>query len=206
MLSLVATAHFTSTGRSGMPPPRSSGLGATLVHSTKPSGVGSPLATPSVKGLAENAGAPQRLRVKKLPVVVSAEAERPRNKVRRLTVANRSTLRCAKASRHAAKRPGKNTPPGLAADVASPLLMTERSTRRTSLRRNLPGASSTYARNTARPGRQGVRSKIFATQKELDRRRPVGVKTGKARCEQMFSAPLESRPSNVPMAPNGYTP
>src|SRR5262245_22646719 len=127
MLSLVATAHFTSTGRSGMPPPRSSGLGATLVHSTKPSGVGSPLATPSVKGLAKNAGAPQRLRVKKLPVVVSAEAERPRNKVRRLTVANRSTLRCAKTSRHAAKRSDKEYPHGLAADVASPLLMTERS-------------------------------------------------------------------------------
>src|SRR5215510_6200686 len=110
MLSLVDTAHFTSTGRAGMPPPRSSGLGATLVHSTKPSGVGSPLATPSVKGLAKNAGAPQRLRVKKLPVVVSAEAERPRNKVRRLTVANRSTLGCAKTSRHAAKRSDKNTP------------------------------------------------------------------------------------------------
>jgi hypothetical protein len=45
--------------------------------------------------------------------------------------------------------------------------MTERSTRRTSLRRNLPVASSTYARDTARPGRQGVRSKIFATQKGI---------------------------------------
>src|SRR5262245_7126150 len=43
--------------------------------------------------------------------------------------------------------------------------MTERSTRRTSLRRNLPVASSTYARDTARPGRHGVRSKIFATQR-----------------------------------------
>src|SRR5215831_12217864 len=173
MLSLVATAHFTSTGRAGMPPPRSSGLGATLVHSTKPSGVGSPLATPSVKGLAKNAGAPQRLRVKKLPVVVSAEAERPRNKVRRLTVENRSTLRCAKTSRHAAKRSDKNAPSGLAADLAGPLPMTERSTRRTSSRRNLPVASSTYVRDTARLGRQGVRSKIFAT-KVLDRRRQEG--------------------------------
>src|SRR5213594_4827188 len=70
---------------------------------------------------------------------------------------------------------GQEYPPELAADVASPLPMTERSTRRTSLRRNLPVASSTYARDTARPGRQGARSKIFATQKELDRRRPVGV-------------------------------
>src|SRR5262245_16645148 len=144
MLSLVATAHFTSTGRSGMPPPRSSGLGATLVHSTKPSGVGSPLATPSVKGLAENAGVPQRLRVKKLQVVVSAEAERPRNKVRRLTVANRSTLRCAKTSRHAAKRSGKNTP-WIGRRCGQPSTMTERSTTRTRLRRNLPVATSTYA-------------------------------------------------------------
>jgi len=112
--------------------------------------------------------------------VVSAEAERPRNKVRRLTVANRSTLRCAKTSRHAAKRSDKIPP--WTADVASPLPMTERSTRRTRLRRNLPVASSTYARDTARPGRQGVRSKIFAIQKVLDRRRPDGSCTSVSRC------------------------
>ena len=54
-------------------------MGAILVHSTKPSGAGSPLATPSVKGLSGNAGAAQTPRVKKLPVVVSSgEAESPR--------------------------------------------------------------------------------------------------------------------------------
>src|SRR5262249_55911495 len=105
------------------------------------------------------------------PVVVSAEAERPRNKVRRLTVANRSTLRCANTSRHAAKRLDKNTP-WIGRRCRHPLPTTERSTSRTSSRRNLPVASSTYARDTARPGRQGVRSKILATQKALHRRRP----------------------------------
>src|SRR5438552_9691745 len=121
MPSLVATVHLTSTGRMGMPPPRSSGLGAILVHSTKPSGAGSPLATPSVKGLAENAGAAQSPRVKKLPVVVSsAEAESPRNKVRRLTVANSSTLSRAKELRDAEKRSDMNQPPEMAADVAGP--------------------------------------------------------------------------------------
>ena len=42
------------TARSGMPPPGTSGSGASRVHSTTPSGSGSPDATPSVKG----AGAP----------------------------------------------------------------------------------------------------------------------------------------------------
>jgi hypothetical protein len=44
-----AISHPTSTLAAGMPPP-SSGSGASRVHSTTPSGKGSPDATPSVKG------------------------------------------------------------------------------------------------------------------------------------------------------------
>ena len=54
---------------------------------------------------------PTKLGAKKLPVVVSsAEAVSPRNKVRRLTVANSSTLRCAKELRHAKTRSDMNSP------------------------------------------------------------------------------------------------
>jgi hypothetical protein len=50
MRSSPATVHSTSTGRLGIPPPRSSGFGAILVQITKLSGAGSPEATPSENG------------------------------------------------------------------------------------------------------------------------------------------------------------
>lgn len=51
-LPSVATCHSTSTLVAGMPPRPSgfSGAGASLVHSTNPSVVGSPEATPSWNG------------------------------------------------------------------------------------------------------------------------------------------------------------
>ena len=46
----VATSHFTGTAAAGMPWPISSGRGARRVQMTKPSGSGSPEATPSWNG------------------------------------------------------------------------------------------------------------------------------------------------------------
>lgn len=48
--SSSATSQPTGTMREGMPPPDSSGLVASRVQITKPSGAGSPEATPSVNG------------------------------------------------------------------------------------------------------------------------------------------------------------
>ena len=59
MRSSVATAQATSTAFRGMPPPRSNGRGAIFVQSTKPSGAGSPEATPSAKGEAAKTGLAQ---------------------------------------------------------------------------------------------------------------------------------------------------
>src|SRR5688572_18861662 len=57
MASSSATSRSTSTGSGVIPPPTSSGRGASRVQSTTPSGVGSPDATPSAKGGAGNFGA-----------------------------------------------------------------------------------------------------------------------------------------------------
>ena len=48
--SSSATSQTTCTASSGMPPPGASGSGASRVHRTTPSSVGSPDATPSVNG------------------------------------------------------------------------------------------------------------------------------------------------------------
>jgi hypothetical protein len=49
-LSFLETSHSTVIGFSGIPPLPASGDGAKRVHSTTPSGVGSPDATASVNG------------------------------------------------------------------------------------------------------------------------------------------------------------
>jgi hypothetical protein len=91
--SSLATIQSTSTALPGMPAPRSSGLGAILVHSTKPSGAGSPDATPSVNGFDANAGWLHTERENKpLPAVSSAPAPRLRNKRRRFMMVNSSML------------------------------------------------------------------------------------------------------------------
>jgi hypothetical protein len=55
----VATSQSTGTARAGMPPSGSSGHGARRVQSTTPVGVGSPEATPRVKGSSVAAGEPR---------------------------------------------------------------------------------------------------------------------------------------------------
>src|SRR5215510_8359692 len=92
MRSSVATLQVTSTAFRGMPPPRSNGRGAIFVQSTKPSGAGSPAATPSAKGEAAKTGLAQTPPLKRLPVAVSnAAVPRPRRSVRRFTVQKSST-------------------------------------------------------------------------------------------------------------------
>ncbi len=49
-VSFFDTSHFTGTVTSGMPPSALSGDGASRVHRTAPSGVGSPAVTPSENG------------------------------------------------------------------------------------------------------------------------------------------------------------
>ena len=56
MPSSVAISQATSIGSGARPPPGSSGVGANRVHSTMPRGVGSPEATPTLNGSAENCG------------------------------------------------------------------------------------------------------------------------------------------------------
>jgi hypothetical protein len=57
--SSAAISHWTGTLRAGMPPAGSSGFGASRVHSTTPSGVGSPDATPSANGSPSTGRVPQ---------------------------------------------------------------------------------------------------------------------------------------------------
>ena len=55
--SSSATSHATSTARIGMPPCSARGTGASFVQITKPSGHGSPEATPRVKGYSRKGAA-----------------------------------------------------------------------------------------------------------------------------------------------------
>src|SRR3712207_28009 len=81
-----------------MPPFGASGCGAILVQITKPSGAGSPEATPSEKGFAEKTGLDQAPALNSPPAEKTpAEALKPLSSARRFTVANASTLkRCGK--------------------------------------------------------------------------------------------------------------
>ncbi len=56
--SSLAISQTTSTDAAGTPPSDANGSGATRVHSTTPSGSGSPDAIPSVNGSDENPGSP----------------------------------------------------------------------------------------------------------------------------------------------------
>ena len=55
IFSSLATCHSTATGSAGMPPPWN-GSGASRVQITKPSGIGSPDATPRGNGYPESLG------------------------------------------------------------------------------------------------------------------------------------------------------
>jgi len=96
------TSQTTRTASSGIPPPGTSGSGASRVHSTMPSSVGSPDATPSVNGDRSKRGcvssgaawtrsAPDRSRSSGKPsaqaaAVASTRAEWPRKRRRVRTI------------------------------------------------------------------------------------------------------------------------